>query len=130
MKNTIFDYINAVLHSKDNTVFSNVDDESTFSAYMINRWISMYSPEMANLVNQTTNKYTNIFNTKQDQFNFFVSVYPRLRQKRIPYVKKAKTEKVKEDEEADLVLALIAKNRECSQREIKMFKEMVAIIEG
>ena len=125
MKNTIFDYVHAVLHSKDKEIFSNVDDESTFSSYMVNRWISMYSPEMANLVNQTTNKYTAIFNTKQDHFNFFVSVFPRLKQKRINYVKKAKAEKEKKEDEK---IPLIAKNLECSQREIKNNQEMVAFL--
>ena len=74
MKNTIFDYVNAILHNKNTEVFSSVDDESTFNAFMLNRWISMYSPEMANLVNQTTNKYATLFDSKQEQFKFFVSV--------------------------------------------------------
>lgn len=127
MKNTIFDYVGSILYTKDASVFSNVDDESTFNPYMVNRWISMYSPEMANMVNQTTNKYVNIFNTKQEYFQFFVSVYPRLRQKRINYVKKAKAEKEKEVDEK---IPLIAKNLECSQREINNYLEMVDFIKS
>ena len=126
MKNTIFDYVNAILHNKDSSVFDNVDDDSTFSPYMINRWISMHSPEMANMVNQTTNKYVNIFNTKQEFFNFYVSVYPRLRQKRISYIKKTKAEKEKEEDE---ILPLIAKAQEMSLREVKFNRDMVEFLQ-
>jgi|TARA_R110000868_G_scaffold138335_3_gene352399 hypothetical protein len=126
MKNTIFDYVNAILHSKNKSVFTNMDDESTFSSYMINRWVSMYSPEMANMVNQTTNKYVNIFNTKQEFFNFYISVYPRLHQKRINYIKKTKSEKEKEEDE---MLPLIAKAQEMSLREVKFNRDMVEFLQ-
>jgi len=127
MKNNIFDYVNAILHNKDGSIFSNVDDESTFNGYMINRWLSMYSPEIANMVNQTSNKYTNIFNTKQDYFNFYVSVFPQLKQKRINYIKKAKAEK---EEKEDEKILLIAKNLECSQREVVFCQQQVELLQG
>lgn len=122
MMNTIFDYVGAILHTKDRSTFTSVDNEQGFQPFMINRWISMYSPEMATVVNTTTNKYASLFRNKQELFNFYVSIYPKLRNKRIAYIKKAKTETPKEG--ADDLLRMIASAMEISQREVAMMQKM------
>lgn len=118
---TIFDYVGAILHTKDRSKFSTIDDEQSFQPFMVNRWISMYSPEMATVVNTTTNKYASLFKSKQDLFNFYVSVYPKLKNKRIAYIKKPKEVKSGEKDES---VPLIAQSMEISQREVEMYKEM------
>lgn len=112
---TIFDHLNSILFTKKRDTLTNVDDESTFSPYMTNRWISMYSSDLANIINNTSNRYINCFN-KQEFYNFLSAVLPRVRFKRIAYIKK-KTEK--KDEKEQNIIELIAKSREISIREAR-----------
>jgi hypothetical protein len=115
---TIFDFINDVLFTKKNTMQS-LDDESTFSPYMLNRWISMYSPAMARDCN-IINKYLGAFENKKDLFNLFVATFKKVPFKRINYIKKHKEEKKEECEQLDL----LAKSYELSKREIKQYLEL------
>ena len=66
---TIFQYLNSLLYSKK-TIDMNCDDESQFNLFMVNRWSSMYSPEMANYINESSNKYWSLFDDKQNQYNY------------------------------------------------------------
>lgn len=116
---TIFDCLNDILFTKRGKLLQNVDDETTFNQYMINRWTSMYSPGMAQLVNNTVNWLYTTFETKQQYYKFVSKVFPRVTQKRIHYIKKAKPDDVDEIEN----LHLIAKRLELSQREIKSYYE-------
>ena len=52
---TIFDILNDILFTKKGNLLQNVDDEAAFNNYMINRWVSMYSPNLAIVINSTTN---------------------------------------------------------------------------
>ena len=115
---TIFDFINDVLFTKKNTMQS-LDDENTFSPYMLNRWISMYSPAMARDCN-IINKYLGAFENKKDLFNLFVATFKKVPFKRINYIKKHKEEKKEECEQLDL----LAKSYELSKREIKQYLEL------
>lgn len=94
---TIFDHINSIIYSKKK-IELNCDDESQFSLYMVNRWISFYSPELCNYVNATANLNSNVFNNKQEQYDYLYNVMPKLRFKKIDYIKKVKKEEDKEEE--------------------------------
>ena len=94
---TIFQFINSILFSKKK-INLNCDDESQFNLFMINRWTSMYSKELNEYVNETTNKYWSLFDDKISQYNYVFSIFPRLKFKRLNYLKKIKKEKkTKED---------------------------------
>jgi hypothetical protein len=93
---TIFDYLNSILFSKKK-IELNCDDESQFSVFMVNRWSSFYAKDAAVYVNQTSNMYANLFNNKQEQFDFLYNVLPKLKYKRLDYIKKVKKEDVKDD---------------------------------
>jgi D-alanyl-lipoteichoic acid acyltransferase DltB (MBOAT superfamily) len=121
--NTIFDYVGAILHTKNSSQFTSIDNEQSFQPFMVNRWISMYSPEMTTVVNTTMNKYATLFKNKQELFRFYVSVFPKLRNKRIAYIKKTKEQKPKESKEDDT--ALLAQGLELSRREIEMYKDLL-----
>ena len=97
----------------------NVDDESAFNMYMINRWVSMYSPNMAVVVNNTTNRLHSVFETKQDYYKFISNVFPKVRRKHIAYIKKTKKDTDTENDN----LKIIAKRLELSEREIKSYYE-------
>ena len=73
----IFTFINDIIFYKKGNLLDNIDDESQFNGYMINRWLSMYSPQTATIVNHTTNRYYSIFNTKNDNYQFLISIIPK-----------------------------------------------------
>ena len=65
---TIFDYLNSILFSKKK-IELNCDDESQFSVFMVNRWSSFYAKDAAIYINQTSNTYANLFNSKQPTYD-------------------------------------------------------------
>jgi len=121
---TIFDIISGIIYSKTSAPMANLDDEPAFNSYMVNRWLSMYSPELANFVNETTNKYSTIFDSRKELFDFYVSIFPKTEFKKIDYIKKAVKEKDKTN-----ISGLVAKSRELSVREIEMYNQLVDILD-
>lgn len=95
---TIFDHLNILLFTKKK-IELNCDDESQFSLFMVNRWGSFYSKEIANYINETSNRYGYIYTDKTDQFNFLYHVLPRIKLKKINYIKK-----IKQDKAEDIVI--------------------------
>ena len=116
---TIFDCINDILFTKRGRLLTNVDDESNFNQYMINRWCSMYSPQLATIINSTVNWLYSTFETKQQYYRFVSTILPRVNNKRIHYIKKKKPD----DQPEYQNIELLAKRLELSQREIKSYYE-------
>jgi hypothetical protein len=114
MEETIFNFIDSVLFNKKKLNTIN-EGETQFNLYMLNRWCSMYSSDIAHIVNETSNKYGKLFQTKQEQYEFLLNMLPRVKKKRINYIKKVKEEPQKEDNE----LSLLAKGLEVSIRELE-----------
>ena len=80
---TIFQFLNSLLYSKKK-IDINSTDESQFNLFMVNRWSSMYSKEINEYINETSNKYWNLFEDKTNQYNYcllYTSPSPRDRQK-------------------------------------------------
>ena len=114
---TIFQYLNSLLFSKKK-IDINCDDESQFNLFMVNRWSSMYSKEINEYVNETSNKYWSLFDDKLNQYNYLYNLLPRLRFKRLNYLKKIKKEK-KNKEEKQIIPEFY------SEREFMYNKSMV-----
>lgn len=94
---TIFDQINSILFTKKK-IEMNCDDESQFSPFILNRWLSFYDPNIAFIVNETTNKLRSFY-TKRELYDIYFHIYPKMRYKKINYIKKKKeTEKTKKEE--------------------------------
>ena len=119
MEETIFNYIDSVLFTKQKLNKLN-EDETQFNLYMLNRWCSMYSPDITQIINETTNRYKEIFSLKQDQYNYIFNILPKVKKKRIDYIKKVKTEEEKKDDN----IPIIAKNLEISEREVKEYIDL------
>jgi hypothetical protein len=119
MEETIFNYIDSVLFTKQKLNKLN-EDETQFNLYMLNRWCSMYSPDMAQIINETTNRQKELFTLKQDQYNYIFNILPKVKKKRINYIKKIKLEEEKENEN----IPIISKNLEISQREVKEYIDL------
>jgi hypothetical protein len=111
---TIFDVIKDILFTKKQSCFTAVDEENEFVPFLVNRWLSMYSPDVA-LTSNIINKYIGTFENKRDLYSLFMAIFPKVPSKKINYFKKNKESKDNKETE---VITLIAKNKELSQREI------------
>jgi len=111
---TIFDAIRDILFTKIQTCFKTVDEESEFVPYLVNRWLSMYSPNVA-ITSNIINKYLGIFESKKELYALFMAVFPKVPNKKINYFKKNKENK---ENKSDEHITLLAKNYELSEREI------------
>ncbi len=116
--NNIFSFINDIIFGKKGDVIENVEDEDQFNGYLVNRWVSMYSPENASIINETTNKYFNVFDSKKEWYEYLAKIIPKGSPGRIHYIKKEKREKVKNYDE---IVKFLAKRFEISKREVQQY---------
>lgn len=121
----MFNIINDVLYKKTGDQLHNIDAETEFVPFMIARWASMHSPECATIINSTTNRLWSICQTKQEWYSLYLNVLPKVKFKRIEYIKKPKVEKdKKEDLEA---IVFLARRLELSVREVKYYVDQEQI---
>ena len=92
------------------------EGEQAFVPFLFNRWLSFYNNNMCVFTNETLNKFSTIFENKQDTYKLYYNIIPRLKWQKIQYIKKKKRE-----EESEVNLALIAKNKNISIRELKQY---------
>ncbi len=114
----IFTIINDIIFGKKGTILENVEDEDQFNGYLVNRWVSMYSPDNARVINETTNKYYNVFDTKREWYDYMVKIIPTGSPGRIHYIKKEKRKEVKNYDE---IVKYLAKRFELSKREVQQY---------
>ena len=92
------------------------EGEQAFVPFLFNRWLSFYNENMCIFTNETLNKFSTIFENKQDTYKLYYNIIPQLKWQKIKYIKKKKKE-----EESEINLALIAKNKNISIRELKQY---------
>ena len=114
----IFTFINDIIFGKKGNIIQNVEDEDQFNGYLVNRWVSMYSPENATIINETTNKYYNVFDSKKEWYEYLVKIIPRGSPGKINYIKK---EKRKDVDNYDEIVKFLAKRFEISKREVQQY---------
>lgn len=68
----------------------------SFVPWLVTRTFSFYDNDYIEYINESLNLYGNVFPTKEDQFLFFEHVIPKLKKKRINYLKKPKGEKLQD----------------------------------
>ena len=121
----MFTFLNDILFDKKGDKLSNIDGEQDYSPYMINRWISMYTPEICNVINSTVNWLHPVFDRKVDHYNFLIKLLPRCNRKFIPYIKRAKEPKTStgNDTTDDYDVKILCRNLELSEREVKYLIE-------
>ena len=114
----LFPLLDKILSSKQK-IDINIGDESVHP-YIINRWISMYSPGMATVVNATGNWLYSIFeHNTSEYFRFLQHFLPQVPSQRIFYIKKPKKSPHEVNESIDST-KLLAQHLELSEREIKL----------
>lgn len=117
----MFDYLNKVLYKTKGPDTNNIQESEEFVPFMIQRWSSMYSPEIARLLNETSNRQWSSLSDKEMWFNYLHAVVPHCRFKKIAYLKKKKDteEKAKNKE----TLHKVANYLEISSREVSQYIE-------
>ena len=116
----IFDLIRFLFFKVKNSPKEVTEEMSQcFMPYMINRWLSFYDRSQAVLVNETLNKFSNVLGDKSKMYMLYDNIIPRLSYKKITYVKKIKKDKESEIEN----IAMIASNKNISEREFKQYVE-------
>jgi len=112
MEDNIFDYIDSILYKKSLKDL-NIDHSTQYSPYLINRWLSMYSSDIANIINCTVNSYGNVL-SKEEHYKFLSNLISKSSRKKISYIKKPK-----QDLDNDVgEIEDIANIMELSEREI------------
>lgn len=77
----------------------------------------MYSPQIAVLINHTTNRIGSALSSKRETYRYLTRIIPTCKPRKISYIKKQSKKK----EEEDANIEMLAKNLELSQREIKYY---------
>jgi hypothetical protein len=96
------------------------------SSYLTNRWLSMADKNSTIIINNTFNYWSNknvLFNNTLDMSKFLRIVLPTVKNK-FSYIKKTSQNK---EENNDVEFE--SKARECSQREIKHNKSLLALLQ-
>lgn len=114
----IFEILNDIIVTKKGNLLDNVEDEDQFIPFIVCRWLSMYSPEYAQIINETTNKHYNVFDTKKEWYDYLIKVLPKGSPGRIHYIKK---EKRKDINNFDEIVKFLAKRFEISRREVEQY---------
>lgn len=115
-----FQLQNKLFYSKkDKAGYLDSEGEQAFTPFLINKWLSFYNKDTPKFVNDTLNRYSGLFADKQQQYRLHFNLIPRLKYKKITYIKKPK--KVKEDNED---MAVMAKNNNISVRELKQYVDL------
>lgn len=119
---TFFDMLRNLFFSRKE-IHRNLDTESQthFLPFLLNRWLSFYNKDQCILANETVNRYSNLFEDKNDLYKLYFNFLPILRYKKIEYIKKKKEEK---DKEETINMSLIAKNNNISKREILLYIDL------
>lgn len=115
----MFEHLNDILFHKRGDCLDNVDHESQYNQYMINRWVSMHSPEAAYVVNATVNWLHPVFETKRQHYDFLLKIVPAYKKKYIQYIKKHKDKHDDQSDDVDVNVDLLANTLELSVREVK-----------
>lgn len=118
---TIFDILKGILYSKSDKLLEDDDFKSEFNPFMSQRWLSMYSPLYARILNATTNKLFSPDIDKDQWYKLFLVSLPKSKFKKINYIKKSYTKKSKPKTGNDAAIKLIAQTKKISEREVRMY---------
>lgn len=118
---TIFNFINDILYKKTGKLLNKKENESVFQSYMLSRWMSMYSGNIARLLNLTINRLYKSLETVDQRYKLYLTTVPIQKFKKINYIKKVKVEETEELLEKEEQLNFLAESMKISKREIREY---------
>lgn len=117
----LFGYLKDIITFKQNLIEYDLEESKDFQPYLIQRWLSMYSDEFADICNESLNVSWSVMKDKESWYKMFLGCIPKRKMKKISYVKK-KAKKKSHTADADVV-KLLARQLEISKREASMYIE-------
>jgi hypothetical protein len=118
----IFDQIRDIVCDKQNKLAEDVEMEKEFVPYMMQRWLSFYSDQFAQMMNGSVNVLWKGLDEKQMWYKLFTGIIPRSKFKNIKYIKKNKEAKVKAKLDIEMITYL-AESLEMSRKEVRQYLE-------
>jgi hypothetical protein len=117
-----FDLLRKLIFSKK-TNAEDLDYEGlqAFVPYMLNRWISFYDKSQAVFINETFNKFTGLFDDKNEQYKLYHYLLPNCKYKKIEYIKKQKEKEKTENKDVEI----LARNQMLSKREVNLYLDFI-----
>jgi hypothetical protein len=117
-----FDLLRKLIFSRK-TIAEDLDHDSlqAFTPFMVNRWVSFYDRNQANFINETLNRFTGIFDDKNEHYKLYHYLLPSCKYKKIEYIKKKK-EKEKEENAS---VEILARNEMISKREVNTYLDFI-----
>lgn len=115
----MFNYLNGILY-KSTKITDISESDPDFQPYIVQRWCTMHSSHLTHIVNETTNKYWQVLDSKTAWYRLLDTTIPRCSYKKITYFKKSKKED-SNNEKSNLLK--IANNLEISSRELINYME-------
>lgn len=117
---TIFELINKLFFRKKDS-FEDLDNESlqSYQPFMLNRWLSFYGKPQAVFVNETLNRFTGIFDDKNNSYKLYYYLIPHLKYIKINYVKKKKEEAIENNN-----ASIYASHNNISKREVLAYLDL------
>lgn len=113
MEDTIFDYIKDVLFQKKGLYCSHNEEQLNFYPFMLQRWCSMADNDATLIINETSNKWLTTLNNKKYFYQLMLTTLPKIKQKRVAYIKKANKSDSKDE------IDNISNAAELSKREVE-----------
>jgi hypothetical protein len=113
------EFLKDIIQSKKGDLLDLPENELQFNPYIIQRFLSMQSPMMCDIVNQTTNPKMGVLDKKQ-LYLLMLSVVPRLRSTSFKYIKKEETGILLNEKEKKAV-DLLAQRYKLSKKDIEQY---------
>ena len=111
-----FNFLKDLLFTKRRSSLDDIE-QHLISPYLLNNWISGYNPDIVELLNETANKYSQVFSSdKEKLYNFYYNTFPKLKYSHLKYPKSNKT--VNLDDKREKVIEFLSENLEMSIREV------------
>lgn len=87
---SIFDIIYNITTAKKP---DQLEERSNFNGFIIQRWLSMHSPESCYILNETYNSNWRGMNDLQMAYDYLILTFPRIGNSKLTYIKKPPSSK-------------------------------------
>jgi hypothetical protein len=105
-----------------------LEEFGDISPYVLNNWLSAYSDDILQFINETSNVSSDVFKNKYMIYEYYYNIIPKMKYKKINYPKPKKSKEIREKKKIpDEIIDLLRKNLEISKTETKYLIEREVI---
>lgn len=113
------EFLKDIIQLKKGDLFDLPENELQFNPYIIQRFLSMQSPMMCDIVNQTTNVKIGVLDKKQ-MYLLMLNIVPKQRSTSFKYIKKEETSVFLNEKEKKAV-ELLSQRYKLSKKDIETY---------